>query len=87
VAAHLLVTMLAIWAQFSSSSAVLVMAVVVVVADAVSITGVVILLKHVGGGGVVCSFATILPGGNTPRGTACAHKQRLLLQVTARRSC
>ena len=40
---------------------------VVVLADAVGLTGVVILLTRVGGGGVVGgvvgSFATILPGG------------------------
>ncbi len=65
------------------------MAVVVVVAvDAVSLTGVVILLKRVGGSGIVDSFATILPGGILfAQGIACAHGQRLLLQVTARRSC
>ena len=48
-----------------SSSTLLAMAVVVmvVVVDGVSFTGVVILFERVGGGSVVGSFATILPGG------------------------
>ena len=66
VTADLLVTTLATRAQLSTSSAALAMvmlvAVVVVVVDAVSLTGVVILLEHVGGGGVVGSFGTIVPG-------------------------
>ena len=40
-----------------------VIVVVVVVADGVGLTGVVILLERIGGGGVVGSFATILRGG------------------------
>ena len=43
-------------------SAALAMAVVVVV-DGVGLTRVVILLEHIGGGGFVGSFATILPRG------------------------
>ncbi len=70
VAAHLLISTLATLARLSLSAALsmaVVMVVVVVVADAVGLTGVVILLECVGGGGVVGgvvgSFATILPGG------------------------
>ncbi len=74
VTADLLVTTLATRAQLSTSSAALAMVmlvvVVVVVVDAVSLTGVVILLEHVGGGGVVGSFDTIVSGGDTPRGMA-----------------
>ncbi len=52
-AAHSLVRMLATWVRLSFSSASLAMVVVaIVVADAVSLTGMVILLKCVGDGGV-----------------------------------
>ena len=56
--------MLVTWGRLSSSSAALatVVVVMVVIADAVNLTGVVIPLERVGGGGVVGSFATILPG-------------------------
>ena len=67
--AHLLVSTLATWARLSSSTALsmAMVVVVVVVVDVVCLTGVVIFLERVGGGGVVGgvvgSFATILPGG------------------------
>ena len=93
VAAHSLVSMLVTLAQLSLSTALsmAVVVVVVVVADAVGLTRVVILLKRVGGGGIVSrvvgSFANIFAGGNTPQGTMCARSQRSPLRVTARHRC